>query len=159
MTSNRVGQTALLVGTLLSSLFFACATFADGAADKISINDPYVRAVPPVVKTTAAFMAIQNGGEKERAIVKAESPFAGAVELHTHIHDAGVMRMRQVQQIPLPPKETVSLKPGGLHIMLFDIESQLKPGDEIAITLTFDDGTSKKITAVTRTIQPMMMKH
>lgn len=156
----KFGPTGFLAGTLLSTLtlLFATAADADGAADKISINDPYVRAVPPVVKTTAAFMQIQNSDTVERFVVDADTPAAGAVELHMHIHDDGVMRMRRIVHIHLPPNETVSLQPGGLHVMLFDLKAPLAPGDEIPITLTFDDGSTKKISAVARTVQPMM-KH
>jgi copper(I)-binding protein len=147
---------------IAAASFFAAvlpmqAAAAEGASS-ISINDPYVRAVPPVTKTTAAFMQVQNSSETERAIVSAGTPAAGTVELHTHEHDNGVMRMRQVPKIVLPPGETVSLEPGGLHVMLFDLQSPLAPGDEVSLTLTFDDGSSKQITAPVRHVEKMMQK-
>ncbi|MCB1924662.1 MAG: copper chaperone PCu(A)C [Gammaproteobacteria bacterium] len=132
---------------------------ADGVADKMTVNDPYVRAVPPVVKTTAAFMQIQNADSVERFIVAAASPAAGSVELHMHERDGEVMRMRHIPHIHLPPNQTVALQPGGLHVMMFDLASTLRPGDEVPITLTFDDGSSKTVTAVVRMVEGMMMKH
>ena len=73
-----------------------------------------------------------------------------------HINDDGVMRMRRIPHIHLPPGETVSLQPGGLHIMLFELKSTLKPGDEVPITLTFEDGSTKSVSAVVRTVQSRM---
>ena len=75
-----------------------------------------------------------------------------------HTMDDGVMRMRQIAHIHLPPNKTVSLEPGGLHIMLFDLKAPLKPGDKVPMTLTFKDGSSKEITADVRSVK-RMMKH
>jgi hypothetical protein len=72
--------------------------------------------------------------------------------------DEGVMRMRQIPQISLPSNTTVSLEPGGLHIMLFDLKAPLSPGDQVPITLTFSDGSSKAVTAEVRSVHGMM-KH
>ena len=135
-------------GALTLLLVLSAGVSADGIAGKVSVADPYVRAVPPVAKTSAAFMQL----------VSADTPVAAVVELHTHTMDGGVMRMRQVPQIPLPPNTSVSLEPGGLHIMLFDLTAPLSPGDEVPITLTFSDGSSKAVTAEVRSVQGMM-KH
>ncbi len=50
--------------------------------------------------------------------------------------DNGVMRMRAVDALPLPAQETVTLAPGGYHLMLIDIKQQLKPGDSVPLRLT-----------------------
>ncbi len=145
-------------GALMLLLALSAGVSADGIADKVSVGDPYVRAVPPVVKTSAAFMQLRSDNDTEEFLVSASTPAAAAVELHTHTMDEGVMRMRQVPQIQLPPNTTVSLEPGGLHIMLFDLKAPLSPGDELPITLTFSDGSSKAVTAEVRSVQ-RMMKH
>jgi copper(I)-binding protein len=146
------------VGALMFLLALSAGVSADGIAGKVSVVDAYVRAVPPVAKTSAAFMQLRNENDSEGSLVSAETPAAAVVELHTHTMDEGVMRMRQVPQIPLPPNTTVSLEPGGLHIMLFDLKAPLSPGDEVPITLTFSDGSSKAVTAEVRSVQGMM-KH
>lgn len=148
-----------LTCTLVLGLGLAGIAMADGVADKVTINDPYVRAVPPVVTTTAAFMQIQSNDVKEHFIVAASSPAAGVVELHMHEHDGGVMRMRQIPHIHLPPAQTVELKPGGLHVMLFNIEPGLQVDDKVPLTLTFDDGSTLTINAVVRSVEKMMMNH
>ena len=145
-------------GTMLLGLMLFANASAEGIADKITVNDPYVRAVPPVVKTSAAFMQLRNSDVVEHFLVSASTPTAAAVELHMHTMDDGVMRMRRIAHVHLPPGKTVSLQPGGLHIMLFDLSAALKPGDQVPITLTFADGSNKEISAQVRSVKSMM-KH
>jgi copper(I)-binding protein len=146
----------LLVSLLATAM--AGGAWAEGIADRVTVTDPYVRAVPPVVKTTAAFMQLQSDDDEERFLVSASTPVAGAVELHMHVQDGEVMRMRRIVHIHLPSRQTVSLQPGGLHIMLFDLKQPLSAGDEVPITLTFEDGSSKDIVAVVRPVHGPMKK-
>jgi hypothetical protein len=133
---------------------------ADAIADKVAVDDPYVRAVPPVVKTTAAFMQLRNSDSVERFLVGASTPAAGAVELHMHEQDGEVMRMRRIPHIHLPPEKTVSLQPGGLHIMLFEVNRTLAPGEVVPLTLTFEDGSTKDVSAMVRAVtRPMHKQH
>jgi copper(I)-binding protein len=156
---NSIKRLGLSLSTALALTFSLMVNVAaDGIADKILVNDPYVRAVPPVVKTSAAFMQFQNSGEAEQFLVSASTPAAAAVELHMHTMDDGVMRMRQIAHIHLPPKQTVALQPGGLHIMLFDLTAPLNLGERVPITLTFEDGSTKQISAEVRSVK-QMMKH
>jgi copper(I)-binding protein len=157
MNPINLGRFSLIASLALTLLPLANVT-AEGIADKISVNDPYVRAVPPVVQTSAAFMQLQNSDEAEQFLVSASTPAAAAVELHMHTMDDGVMRMRQIPHIHLPPKQTVSLQPGGLHIMLFDLTAPLIIGERVPITLTFEDGSTKQISAEVRSVK-QMMKH
>ena len=131
---------------------------AAGVADQITVTDPYVRAVPPVVRNSAAFMQINNSSAEEQFLVSASTPVAATVELHMHTMDDGVMRMRQIAHIHLPPNGTATLQPGGLHIMLLDLKGPLDLGDQVPITLTFEDGSSKEISAEVRSVT-QMMKH
>jgi len=147
-----------VIGTLALTLALVTGVAAEGVADKITVNDPYIRAVPPVVKTSAAFMQFQNSDAVEQFLVSASTPAAAAVELHMHTADDGVMRMRQIAHVHLPPNKTVSLQPGGLHIMLFDLTAPLNVGDQVPITLTFEDGSTKEISAEVRSVKSMM-KH
>lgn len=133
----------LSLATLLAVL--AAPSFAAGAADAITVVDPYVRQAPPGAMATGAFMVIRNGGAKDVRLVKADNPASKLTELHTHINDGGVMKMRPVKDIPVKAKGEAVLKPGGLHVMLIDMKAPMKEGDMIPLTLTFDDGSSKKI--------------
>jgi copper(I)-binding protein len=151
-------QAFRIVCTLALALVLVADAAAGGVADEITVNGPYIRAVPPVVKTSAAFMQFQNSSDTEQFLVSASTPAAAAVELHMHTMDDGVMRMRRIAHVHLPPNETVSLEPGGLHIMLFDLVSPLNVGDQVPMTLTFEDGSTKEISAEVRSVKGMM-KH
>lgn len=88
-------------------------------------------------------MTLRNAGDKAVPLVTAGSAVAKVTELHSHINDGGVMRMRQVKEIVVPAKGEVMLKPGGYHVMLIDMQAPLKEGDRVAMTLGFADGSSK----------------
>lgn len=140
---------ALMLGITL-------AFSAVGAENEVSIQDPYVRLVPPGVKTTGAFMLIANPGTKDITLVTAESGVAQIVQLHTHINEDGVMKMRQVAGIDIKAKGQTELKPGSFHVMLIDLKNELKEGDRIPITLTFSDGQKTTVEAQVRKL-PMAM--
>ena len=125
------------------------AVSAAGSADSVNVVDPYVRMMPPGAKATAAFMMLKNAGDKDAKLVKAETTIAKTAELHTHTNENGVMKMRQVPAIEIKAKGETALKPGSYHVMLID-PAALKEGDKVAITLGFDDGSSKKIDAVVK---------
>ena len=141
--------------TLALILAAAGNAFAAGAADAVAVGDPYVRLMPPGAKATGAFMLLKNGGDKDVKLVKAESAAAKTVELHTHLNEGGVMKMRQVQAIEVKAKGETALKPGSYHVMLID-PAALKEGEKVTLTLGFDDGSSKKVEAEVRKPMPMM---
>jgi periplasmic copper chaperone A len=129
--------------------------WAAGAADNVAVVDPYVRMVPPGAMATAAFMVLKNAGAKDVKVVKAENSASKVTELHTHLNEGGIMKMRQVPAIDIKAKGEAALEPGGLHVMMIDLKAPLKEGDKVAITLVFDDGSSKKIEAPIRKPMPM----
>ena len=145
----RSPKILLLLPMLLASL----SAMAGSAVDQIEIVDPYARAVPPGQPNSASFMSLTNKGEQATALVAAESDVAKAAELHNHIMDGEVMRMRRVDQIDLPAGETVTLEPGGLHIMLIGLARQLAPEEQIELTLIFADDSRKTIEIPVRKIQ------
>ncbi len=126
--------------------------FTSTAFAGVEVIDPYVRAVPPGAPATAAFMGLKADADGV-ALIEADSDVAKAVELHTHVHDNGVMRMRPIEKIELKKGEVVTLQPGGLHVMLIGLTRPVKPGDSVDIELKFSDGTSQKITAPVRRIK------
>jgi len=149
MKSAHRAPPVLSIWALIILAVAAVAAAAE-QADEITVIDPYVRAVPPVVKNSAAFMQFRNQGASEYFLVDAVSPIAGAVELHMHSAAGGMMQMRRVPHIHLPPGQLVTLEPGQEHIMLFDLAEPLRPGDRVPITLRFSDGSSQQISAEVR---------
>ncbi|HMT93274.1 copper chaperone PCu(A)C [uncultured Thiothrix sp.] len=116
----------------------------------------YVRAVPPGQTLSAAFMQLQNNDSQAHALVKAESSVATVVELHNHVNEGGVMKMRKVEKIDLPAGKTVALKPGSFHIMLIGLKQPLKVGETVDLSLSFEDGTSLKVSAPVQEVSAPM---
>jgi copper(I)-binding protein len=139
----------LAAGLLLSTGVLA------GAADNVTVQDPYVRLAPPNAPATGAFMVIRNNGDQDVKVLKADNPVSRVTELHTHINDGGVMKMRPVPAIEIKAKGEAVLKPGGLHVMMIDLKAPMKEGDSVPITLTFDDGSSKQVDA--KVVKPSAM--
>ena len=140
------------VSLLAFSLMFSAGVLA-GAADNVTVQDPYVRLAPPNAPATGAFMVIKNNGDKDVKVLKADNPVSKVTELHTHLHEGGVMKMRPVSAIEVKAKGEAVLKPGGLHVMMIDLKAPMKEGDIVPITLTFDDGSSKQVDA--KVVRPM----
>lgn len=126
------------------------------AADQVTVEDGYIRAVPPVSPTSAAFMKLTNTGEAAHQVKSAESDISELVELHTHtMGENGMHMMRQVEQIDLPAGETTELKPGGLHVMFINLKTPVKPDTEVAVKLNFEDGSSKQLALPVKKMAPM----
>ena len=128
-----------------------CTAVGTGAlAGEIVVVDPYIRMVPQGVPTTAAFMLIKNTGNTDRKLLRVDSSAAKTVELHNHINDNGVMKMRQVRELEIKAKGQTELKPGSYHVMMIDLRQALQEGEKVPLTLSFDDGSSEKVEAVVR---------
>lgn len=148
------------ISLLLVGLLAAAGALA-ASADHVTVVEPYVRLAPPNAPATGAFMVIKNNGEKDVKVMKADNPASKVTELHTHLNEGGVMKMRPVAGIDIKAKGEAVLQPGGLHVMLINMNAPLKEGDSVPITLTFDDGSSKKVDA--KVVRPvaagMAMEH
>ena len=129
------------------------------ALAKVEAVDGYVRLLPPGSPNTAAFMVLKNDADQLVKLVAAASAAAGRAELHTHLHENGVMKMRQVENIEIPAKGEAVLKPGSLHIMLFEVGA-LSEQTPMPLTLTMDDGQKLDLSLPVKPIEPMAeMKH
>lgn len=104
----------------------------------IEIGHPWSRATAASAPTGAAFLTLTETGAQPDRLISASTPAAEKAELHTHIKDNGVMRMRQVPSIELEPGKTVALQPGGYHIMMIGLKKPLAKGDHVPLTLTFE---------------------
>ncbi|MGR5460049.1 copper chaperone PCu(A)C [Vibrio alfacsensis] len=122
-------------------------------------QDPYARAMAPGALTSAVFVTFANLSQEDINIIAAETPAAGKVELHDVIKDGDVMQMRQIERITLKANETTELKPGSLHIMLFDLTKPLNEGDEIEVTVTYDNGQKQSFKAPVKKVMAGMKKH
>jgi len=108
---------------------------------QVTVSAPWVRGTVQGQKATGAFMQLKSADGA--ALVAAESPVAGIVEIHEMKMEGNVMRMRAVPKIELPAGRAVELKPGGYHVMLMDLKQPLKQGESVPIRLKFQGKDGK----------------
>jgi copper(I)-binding protein len=150
----------ILFPAVAATVLAAPTAWAAGAAERISITDPYVRLLPPGRDETGAYLKLANDDAVDHALVRAASPAARVVELHTVVDEGGVKKMRPVPKMDVKAGGQTELKPGGLHIMLIGLKAPLKESDKVELTLTFEDGSSTQVSAPVKPVQAgMMMKH
>ena len=119
--------------------FLLVLMFVSGPAlGQVSIEKPWARATAPGAKVAAGYMVLQNKGGAADRLVAASSPAAARVELHVHIHEGGVMKMREVPGYDVPAKGAFELKPGGAHLMFMDIRRPFKEGEKVPVKLEFE---------------------
>lgn len=104
----------------------------------VRIENPFARPSAGTAGAGAAYMTIRGGAAGDKLIAASAVAVAGKAELHDHIHEGNVMRMRKVEAIDVPAQGTVELKPGGLHVMLMSLKKPLKTGDGFDLVLTFE---------------------
>lgn len=121
------------------ALLTAGAAFAHGfKVGAIEIDHPWARATAPGAANGAVYFTLTGVGADGDRLVSAASPVADKVELHMHIHDNGVMKMRPVNAIEVTPGSPTTLQPGGLHVMLLGLKQPLAKGKSFPLTLTFE---------------------
>ncbi len=111
---------------------------------KVSVEQPWARA--SVGKNGATFLTMVNKGNSDDRLVAAKADVSNRVELHTHIMEGNIMRMRQVEAIPVPAGKTVMLKPGGLHVMMIGLNKKLEEGQSFPLTLVFEKAGEVTVT-------------
>ncbi|MDK4529037.1 copper chaperone PCu(A)C [Kingella kingae] len=144
---------AILAATVL------CQTaFAQG----IEAGEAYAYPTLQGMKQGGIFVSLKNTDATDNKLIGAsvEKNIAGKTELHTHINDNGVMRMREVKGgIPLPAGQTQELKRGGYHVMVFDVVKPLQVGDKFPVTLKFQNGKPQTLTVTVREMAHGMAGH
>jgi copper(I)-binding protein len=105
---------------------------------QMQIERPWARATAPGAQVAGGYLVIRNQGAAADRLVSASSPVAAKVELHVHINDNGVMKMREVQGYDVPAKGSFELKPGGAHLMFVDIKRPFREGEKLPVKLKFE---------------------
>lgn len=132
---NRALASAVFV---LSLPLFSMALPVAANAHDVQVHEAWARASAGQAANGGAFMKIENTSPHEERLLSAAADVAKTVELHTHIKEGNVMKMRRVESIAVPMYGAVELMPGGLHVMLIGLKAPLKEGDTFPLTLTFE---------------------
>ena len=135
-----------LIALFLLTLSTASAAENVSAGD-ITVSKAWGRATIGANRPGGAFLTITNNGAADDQLIAAETLAAGKSELHTHTMTDGVMKMAHVMSINIPAGGMTMLKPGGFHIMLFNLKRALNEGDMFPLTLTFKNAGKATIMA------------
>ena len=129
-------------------IFGAIAALATQSAlsATISVTDAWARATMPGQPVSGAYMKIQ--ADADARLISVSSPLIPQVEVHEMKMDGNVMRMREVKAIDLPKGKTVSLKPGGFHIMLMNLKQPIIAGEMIPLALVIESGGKQQTVEV-----------
>jgi copper(I)-binding protein len=136
---NRL--TFALVTLALSTTAFA----HDYKAGEIKIGHPWARATAPTATVGGGYLVVDNAGKADDTLLAVKAGVSAKVELHTHMMENGVAKMREVAKIAAPAGTKVMLAPGGYHLMFIDLKAPLKAGDKFPATLVFEKAGEVKV--------------
>jgi len=104
---------------------------------EVKLTDAWVRASNPGQSVGAAYVTLSS--TEDVTLVYAETERAGTVEMHSMTMQNGIMKMRSMEELPVPAGKPVKLAPGGLHLMLFELPTPFKAGEQVKFRLCFKD--------------------
>jgi copper(I)-binding protein len=133
---------------------FALVIFCTGStlaqelkAGDLVLNHAWARATPSGAAVGGAFLTIKNMGTTPDKLVGGSTPVGQKIEMHETATKDGVATMRPVLGgLSIPPGRTVTLAPGGYHIMIIGLNAPLKEGDHVPMTLQFEKAGKVDIT-------------
>ena len=138
---------------LLAAPLAACGTedASDTATSSgdLTVSDAWVKASEGPM--TGAFGLISNAGDTDVVVVSASTSASPMTELHEVVMIDGEMKMQQKEGgFVVPAGGEHVLEPGNDHVMVMNMTEPIEPGDDVEITLTFDDGTELSYIAQAR---------
>jgi copper(I)-binding protein len=128
---------SLITAAATAAVLASGASAGDVKAGEITVEGPWARASAGPVRNGVAFMTLSNAGTTDDKLIAAATDVSKKAELHTHIKEGDIMRMRPVDTIDVPAGGVTQLKPGGFHVMLMGLKAPLKEGETFPLTLTF----------------------
>ncbi|OEJ65103.1 copper chaperone PCu(A)C [Magnetovibrio blakemorei] len=133
--------------SLFAATALAAVTFSGAAlAGDMTISQPWARASAGMAKAGAAFMTLHNDTGMDDTLIAAKSDVASRVELHTHLMEGGVMKMREVKGgIPVKNGASQDLKPGSYHVMFMGLKAPFQENSTFPVTLVFEHAGEKSI--------------
>ena len=129
------------VAALASALWLAASGAAGAHAydvGSLHIGHPWIRATPNGAPTAAGYLTVTNHGQTADRLLGGSTPLARSIEPHTMSMNGGVMRMRLAPEgFEIAPGATLTLAPGGNHLMLVAPAHTFKAGERVPVTLRF----------------------
>ncbi len=150
---KRPGWTAGLASAICLAALALFGTGGAQAGDGVKAMEAWARPSLGKAPNSAAYVTIMNHSGSADRLVAAKADVSERVELHQHIMEGNVAKMRPVEGgIEVPANGKVELKPGGLHVMLIGLSGKLSEGDSFPMTLVFESGAEQTIEVSVRKI-------
>ena len=119
------------------------AAAGDVIVGDVSVTGGFTRATLPNAPVAGGFMTITNNGTADDVLLSAAADFAGMTQVHEMKMEGDVMQMRELPDgLPIPAGETVTLAPGGYHVMFMALKQPLIEGETATVTLNFREAGS-----------------
>lgn len=129
---------------ILGLLVLPCSLPLHAATSKLDLSGGWIRLLPAKLPA-GGYFTLHNHSDQSVKLIAATSPAYGDVMLHHSAESNGQSHMMKVESVVVPAHGTLKFAPGGYHLMLMQPKTSLKVGDEVNITLRFNDG--EKLTA------------
>ena len=104
--------------------------------NNVEIKDAWLRTGAKGLNS-ALYFKIENNSETPDTLYKVSSSIAKHIQMHETYKKNDMMGMREIKNLEVKSNSSIEFKPGGYHIMLMDLNKDLKPGDEINFTMFF----------------------
>lgn len=143
---------------LLSFVFAGVSTPVQAIKKSIEIDSAYVRATIPGTNVSSAYMNIVNNADEAIVLVGASGKISDRIEIHQHLMEDGMMKMRQVDSLVIAANNQVILQPSGYHLMIFNLVKPLAVGSDITVTLQFSDGKNVDVALPVQSIKRKKQK-
>lgn len=131
----------LRLGLAASAALLLTAATGMAATGGLTISHPWMRYVIPGMPT-ASYFTLSNNSDHQVVLTGAASPECGQLMLHQSMAQNGMAQMQMVQSIPVPAHRSVTFSPGGYHLMCMSPAATIKPGQQVPVTLRFQDASS-----------------
>ena len=120
------------------------ASAALAQTNQLEVSNAWARATPGKAENGAAYLTIQSPTADR--LLSLSSPVAKKAELHTMSMEGMVMKMRPLADLDIPAGQSITLKPGGQHVMLLGLDAPLREGQSFPLTLTFEKAGTRTVT-------------
>ena len=117
------------------SCFLAVLVSLEAQSQSLVIDSGWIRLLPSNLENTSAYMEITNSGDKVIQISRAQSLIAERTEIHRSDYKNGLISMQHMKSLSIPPQSSISMTPGGTHIMLIGLKSSLEHGQQHEVCL------------------------
>jgi copper(I)-binding protein len=135
--SLKVLQVAVAVAVIMMCTGLGCSS----QPPQVSLEDQYATLSPIFIGAASVFFKVRNTGGRD-ALIRATVDAPNTV---IELHDMLGSRMVRVEKIAVPARSVVDLRPGGQHLMIFNLPRTVQEGSELLLILTFERSGVKQM--------------